>query len=98
MCDALGERHAREGNGDEGEELKALFARHAEIDFDTDRQQMVRAMKDVAEAYPAGTAAKAAAQEARHDDRQAAAPCRKKASALHTERNPMRSSATSRRR
>jgi len=27
----------------------ALFARHAEIDFDTERRQMVRAMKDVAE-------------------------------------------------
>ena len=52
VCDAAGELlHARDGNGDdEDEELKALFARHAEIDFDTERQQMVRAMKDVAEA------------------------------------------------
>ena len=52
VCDAASELlHARDGSGDEeDEELKALFARHAEIDFDTDRQQMVRAMKDVAEA------------------------------------------------
>ncbi|WP_447779663.1 hypothetical protein [Variovorax boronicumulans] len=56
VCDAASELlHARDGNGDDGddgddEELKALFARHAEIDFEADRQQMVLAMKDVAEA------------------------------------------------
>ncbi|HWV04315.1 hypothetical protein [Ralstonia sp.] len=38
VCDAAGELlHARDGNGDEDEELKVLFARHAEIDFDTER-------------------------------------------------------------
>jgi hypothetical protein len=30
--------------------LKALFAKHAEVDFDTERQEMVRAMKDMTEA------------------------------------------------
>lgn len=35
---------------DDDEALKALFARHAEVDFDTERQQMARAMKDMAEA------------------------------------------------
>jgi hypothetical protein len=47
VCDAAGELlHAR----DDDEELKALFAKHAEVDFDTERQQMVRAMKDMTEA------------------------------------------------
>ncbi|MCY1235557.1 hypothetical protein D9M72_481790 [compost metagenome] len=50
VCDAASELlHARDGNGDEDDELKALFARHAEIDFDTERQQMVRSMRDAAE-------------------------------------------------
>ncbi|CAM4151630.1 J domain-containing protein [Roseateles saccharophilus] len=31
-------------------ELKALFAKHAEVDFDTERREAVRAMKDLAEA------------------------------------------------
>lgn len=47
VCDAAGELlNAR----DEDDELKALFAKHAEVDFDTERQQMVRAMKNMAEA------------------------------------------------
>jgi len=47
VCDAAGELlQAR----DDDEELKALFAKHAEVDFDTERQQMVRAMKDMTEA------------------------------------------------
>jgi hypothetical protein len=46
VCDAAGELlHGR----DDDEELKVLFARHAEVDFDTERQQMVRAMKDMTE-------------------------------------------------
>jgi hypothetical protein len=32
------------------EPLKAVFARHAEVDFETERQQMVLAMKDLTEA------------------------------------------------
>ncbi|HEY2418457.1 MAG TPA: J domain-containing protein [Steroidobacteraceae bacterium] len=47
VCDTAGALlHAR----DDDEELKALFAKHAEVDFDTERQQMVRAMKDMTEA------------------------------------------------
>jgi hypothetical protein len=47
VCDAAGELlHAR----DDDEELKVLFAKHAEFDFDTERQQMARAMKDMTEA------------------------------------------------
>lgn len=38
VCDAASELlHARNGDDDD-DELKALFARHAEIDFDTERQ------------------------------------------------------------
>ncbi|BEP72042.1 MULTISPECIES: hypothetical protein [unclassified Variovorax] len=42
VCDAAGELlHALDGDDENNdEELKALFAWHAEIDFDTDRQQM----------------------------------------------------------
>ncbi len=109
VCDAAGELlHARDDNGDDDdEELKALFARHAEIDFDTERQQMVRAMKDVAEAMTGldlgddegidtqddlfsrmqqELQAKAAAQEAGHNDTQADAPRRKKASSAAQQR------------
>ena len=46
VCDTAGELlHAR----DDDEELKALFAKHAEVDFDTERQQVVRAMKNMTE-------------------------------------------------
>jgi hypothetical protein len=46
VCDCAGALlHARDGD----QELKALFARHADVDFDTERQQMVRAMKDMTE-------------------------------------------------
>ena len=47
VCDTAGGLlHAR----DDDAELKALFAKHSEVDFDTERQQMVRAMKDMTEA------------------------------------------------
>ena len=47
VCDTADELlHAR----DDDQELKALFAKHAGVDFDTERQQMVRAMKDMTEA------------------------------------------------
>lgn len=47
VCDtASALLHAR----DDDEALKALFAKHAEVDFDTERQQMVRAMKDMTQA------------------------------------------------
>jgi PIN domain nuclease of toxin-antitoxin system len=51
VCDTAGALlHARNDDDDGDEELKALFAKHAEVDFDTERQQMVRAMKDMTEA------------------------------------------------
>jgi hypothetical protein len=47
VCDTAGELlHASEDDA----ALKALFAKHAEVDFDTERQEMVRAMKDMTEA------------------------------------------------
>ena len=46
VCDTAGELlHAR----DDDEELKALFAKHAEVDFDTERREMMRAIKDLTE-------------------------------------------------
>lgn len=84
----------------------ALFARHAEIDLDTGRQQMVWAMKDVAEAMPGldlgddegidthmqqGLQAKATAQEAEHDDTRVDTARRKKASGTKSRRNRPRS-------
>jgi PIN domain nuclease of toxin-antitoxin system len=46
VCDtASALLHAR----DDDEELKAMFTKHAEVDFDTERQQMVRAVKDMTE-------------------------------------------------
>src|SRR5205085_3856074 len=35
---------------DDDAALKALFAKHAEVDFDTEQQQMARAMKEMTEA------------------------------------------------
>jgi hypothetical protein len=47
VCDTAGELlHA----GEDDAALKALFAKHAEVDFDTERQEMVRAMKNMTEA------------------------------------------------
>jgi PIN domain nuclease of toxin-antitoxin system len=47
VCDMAGELlHA----GEDDAALKALFAKHAEVDFDTERQEMVRAMKNMTEA------------------------------------------------
>lgn len=47
VCDVAGDLlHAR----DDDEELKTLFARHAGVDFDTERQRIVLAMKDIAQA------------------------------------------------
>jgi hypothetical protein len=47
VCDGAGALlHAR----DDDEELKALFARHAAVDFDTERRQVMRAMKDLTQA------------------------------------------------
>jgi hypothetical protein len=47
VCDTAGELlHASEDDV----ALKALFAKHAEVDFDTERQEMVRAMKNMTEA------------------------------------------------
>lgn len=47
VCDTASELlHASEGDA----ALKALFAKHAEVDFDVERQEMVRAMKNMTEA------------------------------------------------
>jgi hypothetical protein len=47
VCDTAGELlHSCDGD----EALEALFAKHAEVDFDTERQEMVRSLKDMAEA------------------------------------------------
>jgi PIN domain nuclease of toxin-antitoxin system len=47
VCDAAGELlHA----SDDDAALNALFAKHAGVDFDTERRQMARAMKDMTEA------------------------------------------------
>jgi hypothetical protein len=47
VCDTAG---ALLMTREDDEQLKALFARHAEADFDTERREMVRAMKDLTEA------------------------------------------------
>jgi hypothetical protein len=47
LCEAAGE--LLEARGDDAE-LKALFDKHAEVDFDTEQRERVRAMKDLAEA------------------------------------------------
>jgi len=47
LCEAAGELL---DSNEEDLELKALFDKHAEVDFDTERQQMTLAMKDLAEA------------------------------------------------
>ena len=47
VCDTAGELlHSC----DDDEALKALFAKHAEVDFDTDRQEFALAMKEMTEA------------------------------------------------
>jgi hypothetical protein len=46
LCEAAGELLA----GDDSDaELQALFAKHAEVDFDTDRRQSMQALKDMTE-------------------------------------------------
>jgi PIN domain nuclease of toxin-antitoxin system len=48
VCETAGELlHA---GGDDDAALKALFAKHAEVDFDTERQEMALAMKAMTEA------------------------------------------------
>ena len=47
LCDAAGE--LLDANEDDAE-LKALFDKHGEVDFDTDRQEMLLAMKGLTEA------------------------------------------------
>jgi hypothetical protein len=47
LCEAAGELLEARG---EDAELKALFDKHAEVDFDTERREAVQAMKDLTEA------------------------------------------------
>jgi hypothetical protein len=47
LCEAASELLAGQG---EDEQIKALFDKHAEVDFDTEQRDRVRAMKDLAEA------------------------------------------------
>ena len=47
VCDAAGELLAARG---EDAALKALFDKHAEVDFDTEQREMMRAMKGLTEA------------------------------------------------
>jgi hypothetical protein len=47
LCDAAGELLQV---SDDDDELKALFAKHAEVDFDTERQRVMQAMKNMTEA------------------------------------------------
>jgi len=47
LCDAAGELLAARG---EDAALKALFDKHAEVDFDTEQREMMRAMKGLTEA------------------------------------------------
>ncbi|WP_028998793.1 J domain-containing protein [Azohydromonas australica] len=47
LCEAAGELL---GTRDDDAELKALFDKHAEVDFDTERQKVALAMKDLAQA------------------------------------------------
>jgi hypothetical protein len=47
LCEAAGELLSAR---DDDAELKALFDKHAEVDFDTERQEVALAMKDLAQA------------------------------------------------